>query len=181
MIWRRQGMVAVLLCAMLGAAQAQPKPPAAPRGPRVVESFEVGENVYVRALKVEPATRTLWVGTSTGVNEVDLASGKLRNTFTRTHGLANEYVFAVGIDRQGYKWFGTNAGGTSRYRDGQWKTFFPMHGLADYWVYAFANDSAGQSVDRHLGGRITIRPAQWQTHHLREGADQRMGVRHRRR
>jgi ligand-binding sensor domain-containing protein len=143
MSWRRQGLVAVLLCAMLDAAQAQPKPPVAPRGPRVVESFEVGENVYVRALNVEPATRTLWVGTSTGVNEVDLASGKLRNTFTRTHGLANEYVFAVGIDRQGYKWFGTNAGGTSRYRDGQWKTFFPMHGLADYWVYAFANDLQG--------------------------------------
>ena len=52
-------------------------------------------------------------------------------------------MFAVGIDRDGYKWFGTNAGGASRYRDGKWKTYFPMHGLADYWIYAFANDRQG--------------------------------------
>ena len=129
--------------ALCGVASAQTKPAAVKPGPRVVESFEVGNNVYVRALTVETAAKTLWVGTSTGVNEVDLGTGKLRNTFTRNHGLANEYVFAVGIDREGYKWFGTNAGGTSRYRDGKWKTFFPMHGLADYWVYAFANDLQG--------------------------------------
>jgi ligand-binding sensor domain-containing protein len=99
--------------------------------------------VYVRALAIEPRTNTLWVGTSAGVNEIDLASGKRRNTFTRQHGLANEYVFAIGIDRFGQKWFGTNAGGASRYRNGAWKTYFPMHGLADYWVYAFANDGDG--------------------------------------
>ncbi len=85
----------------------------------------------------------LWVGTSAGVNEVDLASGKLRSTFTRKDGLASEYVFAIGIDVEGYKWFGTNAGGASRYRDGKWRTYFPMHGLADYWIYAFQNDQRG--------------------------------------
>ena len=101
---------------------------------RVKEVFEVGPQVYVRALTPEPARQALWVGTSAGVHEVDSASGKLRGTFTRKEGLANEYVFAVGLDRKGNKWFGTNAGGVSRYKDGQWKTFFPMHGLADYWI-----------------------------------------------
>ena len=110
---------------------------------KVVDSFDVGNNVYVRALTVEPASNALWVGTSVGVMEIDLKTSKPRNTFTRDHGLANEYVFAVGIDTQGYKWFGTNAGGASRYKDGKWKTYFPMHGLADYWVYAFANDKDG--------------------------------------
>jgi ligand-binding sensor domain-containing protein len=110
---------------------------------RVLETFDVGANVYVRALAVERNTNTLWVGTSAGVNEVDLTNGKLRRTFTRQQGLANEYVFAIGIDPAGYKWFGTNAGGASRYRNGAWKTFFPMHGLADYWVYAFANGRDG--------------------------------------
>ena len=110
---------------------------------KVKDVFEVGPSVYVRALSVEPSRGALWVGTSAGVHEVDLASGKLRNTFTRKEGLANEYVFAVGIDRQGHKWFGTNAGGASRYKDGQWKTFFPMHGLADYWIYAFAQQKSG--------------------------------------
>jgi ligand-binding sensor domain-containing protein len=110
---------------------------------RVKEQFEVGPAVYVRALTVEPARDALWVGTSAGVHEVGLSAGKLRNTFTRKEGLANEYVFAVGVDRQGHKWFGTNAGGVSRYRDGQWKTYFPMHGLADYWIYAFAQQKSG--------------------------------------
>jgi ligand-binding sensor domain-containing protein len=126
---------------LLIAAALALVPPA--RAQRVSESFDVGPTVYVRALTVEPARNALWVGTSAGVHEVDLASGKLRNTFTRKDGLANEYVFAVGLDRAGHKWFGTNAGGASRYKDGRWKTFFPMHGLADYWIYAFAEQKSG--------------------------------------
>lgn len=105
----------------------------------VLESFNVGANVYVRSLAIETATRALWVGTSVGVLEIDLGNRQVRNTFTRKDGLANEYVFAIGIDPKGNKWFGTNAGGMSRYNAGQWKTYFPMHGLADYWVYSFAN------------------------------------------
>jgi ligand-binding sensor domain-containing protein len=112
-------------------------------GERVLESFEVGQDVIVRALTLDKAANSLWVGTSTGVHEVDLKTNKLRNTFTRDQGLANEYVFAVGVDSKGYKWFGTNAGGASRYKDGKWKTYFPMHGLADYWVYSFVNDKKG--------------------------------------
>jgi len=125
-------------------ALAQPRSvSAAPGMPRVIETFNVGDNTYVRALTVEKSANALWVGTSAGVHEVDLATGKPRNTFTRANGLANEYVFAIGIDSQGYKWFGTNAGGASRYKDGKWKTFFPMHGLADYWIYSFANSKNG--------------------------------------
>lgn len=130
---------ALLVCCAAGAG-AQPVY-------RVAERFEVGRDVYVRALAIEPAAKgpgTLWVGTSGGVQQVDLASGRLRGTFTRKDGLASEYVFAIGVDRQGYKWFGTNAGGASRYRAGQWKTYFPMHGLADYWVYAFAQARGGE-------------------------------------
>jgi ligand-binding sensor domain-containing protein len=111
--------------------------------PQIMEVFNVGSSVYVRSLAVEPATNRLWVGTSLGVNEIDLDSNKLVNTFTRDHGLANEYVFVIGIDADGHKWFGTNAGGISRYKNGDWKTYFPMHGLADYWVYALANDHDG--------------------------------------
>ncbi len=115
----------------------------APSQVQIIDSFNVGDSVYVRSLAVEDATSTLWVGTSLGAMEIDLTSLELKNTFTRDHGLANEYVFGIGIDGDGYKWFGTNAGGMSRYRDGDWKTFFPMHGLADYWIYAFANDVDG--------------------------------------
>ncbi len=111
---------------------------------RHVDSFAVGEQVVVRSLAIDQANNSLWVGTTVGVLEIDLAAKQPKNIFTRKDGLANEYVFAIGIDSQGYKWFGTNAGGTSRYKDGQWKTYFPMHGLADYWIYAFAEQKNGK-------------------------------------
>lgn len=110
---------------------------------RVAETFNVGENAFVRSLAVDHRKGSLWVGTALGVHQVDYQSGELKSTFTREHGLANEYVFAINVDDRGNKWFGTNAGGMSRYNDGQWKTFFPMHGLADYWVYSFANHPDG--------------------------------------
>lgn len=132
-----QGWAALAAAVLLATAT----PPAAAQ--RVKDAFEVGPSVYVRALTVEPNRGALWVGTSAGVHEVDLGSGKLRATFTRKEGLANEYVFAIGLDRDGHKWFGTNAGGVSRYKDGRWKTFFPMHGLADYWIYSFAQQKNG--------------------------------------
>jgi ligand-binding sensor domain-containing protein len=77
------------------------------------------------------------------VLEIDLGTLEVRNSFARADGLANEYIFAIGLDSRGYKWFGTNAGGVSRYKAGDWRTFFPMHGLADYWVYAFAEQPGG--------------------------------------
>jgi len=133
-------VAAPLLSATPPLAQAQPKPAPAYK---VAETFEVGPTVYVRALAYEAAKNTLWVGTSGGVNEIDLSTGQRKATYTRKDGLANEYVFAIGIDADGYKWFGTNAGGASRFKDGRWTTYFPMHGLADYWIYAFQNDARG--------------------------------------
>jgi ligand-binding sensor domain-containing protein len=137
---RTAAMVAAIACTLTATAASAPS---GGSNERVQETFEVGEDVLVRALTVEKSSNTMWVGTSTGVLEIDLKSNKPRHTFTREQGLANEYAFAVGIDSKGYKWFGTNAGGASRYKDGKWKTYFPMHGLADYWVYAFANDKNG--------------------------------------
>ena len=134
-----------VLWLLVSGQQGTAQTPAAmdANAPRVIETFNVGDDTYVRALAVEQKKGALWVGTSKGVHEIDMASGKPRHTFTRDSGLANEYVFAIGIDKEGYKWFGTNAGGVSRYRDGKWKTYFPMHGLADYWVYSFANQKNG--------------------------------------
>ena len=111
--------------------------------PRVLESFQVGNEVYVRSLAVETENNSLWVGTSTGALEIDLTTHAMKNTFTRKDGLANEYIFAIYIDSLGYKWFGTNAGGVSRYKDGKWDVYFPMHGLADYWIYSFAEQKNG--------------------------------------
>jgi len=130
--------VALVLAACVQSSN-QPGPP-----PEIVDRFDVGDGTYVRSLLVDDAANTLWVGSSVGVLEIALAGHELLNTFTRKDDLANEYVFAIGIDSLGYKWFGTNAGGTSRYKDGDWQVFFPMHGLADYWIYAFAEQADRQ-------------------------------------
>jgi ligand-binding sensor domain-containing protein len=111
--------------------------------PKLVENFQVGEEVYVRSLAIDTNTNSLWIGSSTGVLEIDLANNQMVNTFTRADGLANEYVFAIYVDSKGYKWFGTNAGGASRYKDGHWDVYFPMHGLADYWIYSFIEQKNG--------------------------------------
>ena len=113
-------------------------------GYRVADTFNVGERVYVRSMEVDESQNRLWVGTSVGVMEIDIASSNLLNTFTREQGLANEYVFGIHVDSKGNRWFGTNGGGISRYSTEQkWKTFFPMHGLADYWVYSFTEQADG--------------------------------------
>lgn len=136
-------VAAAVIAGVCGAGQEKPVK-AAPSSYRVLETFGVGRDVYVRSLAVDRRRNSLWVGTSVGVHEVDLASRDPIHTFTRKEGLANEYVFSIFVDSLGYKWFGTNGGGASRYRDGQWKTYFPMHGLADYWVYSFAEREPGE-------------------------------------
>lgn len=148
-------VLAALLCAASSAVLAEERPgsppaataqetaTAAPPSYGVLDRFDVGQDVYVRALALDGPRNSLWVGTSAGVHEIDLGNFSVRQTFTREEGLANEYVFAIGVDHAGRKWFGTNAGGVSRYKDGEWTTFFPMHGLADYWVYSFASQSDG--------------------------------------
>ncbi len=118
-------------------------PVAVAQGYHAAETFNVGENVYVRSLATDARTNALWVGTSVGVIEVDLATLNMRNNFTRDSGMANEYVFSIFVDSRGEKWFGTNGGGVSRYNGNQWQTYFPMHGLADYWVYSFTEQRAG--------------------------------------
>ncbi|HHJ80022.1 MAG TPA: regulator [Candidatus Tenderia electrophaga] len=110
----------------------------------VIDAFEVGREVYVRSMALSPSKNSLWVGTSSGVHEVDLSNQSLRNTFTRVDGLANEYVFAMFVDKDDYKWFGTNGGGVARYKEGRWRGFFPMHGLADYWIYSFDQQADGK-------------------------------------
>lgn len=145
----RRGAIAVgglvlVACSSGDDGSPNTNSPVAPRElPQVLERFNVGDDAYVRALTVDHQADSIWVGTSVGVHEISLKDHTALNTFTRKDGLANEYVFAVGIAKDGAKWFGTNAGGVSRYQDGEWQTFFPMHGLADYWVYSFANQSDG--------------------------------------
>lgn len=140
---RALSLLAAIVLAGCGGGRGKDAAETAAAVQTVAESFHVGDSVYVRSLVVDAERETLWVGTSVGVNAVDLGTREVRSVFTRAEGLANEYVFAMLVDARGYTWFGTNGGGASRYRDGEWQTYFPMHGLADYWVYSFGEQSDG--------------------------------------
>jgi len=115
----------------------------APGGWQVAETFQVGAQAYVRALAHDAHSHTLWVGTSLGALAVDSATGDIRATYTRENGLANEYVFTALVDKRGDAWLGTNGGGVARLHDKKWQVYFPMHGLADYWVYSLAEHPDG--------------------------------------
>jgi len=128
----------LLLCWSLGGEPAR-----AQQAFTVAESFQVGRGVVVRALAVDVRRHHLWVGTSVGAIQVELGSGERLAVYTRDNALANEYVFAAFVDSRGDVWLGTNGGGVSRYSEGRWRTYFPLHGLADYWVYSFAEAPDG--------------------------------------
>ena len=122
---------------------SSPAKGAAASGYKIVETFDVGETVYVRSLAIDEPTKTLWIGTTVGALEVDLVSRDMRNTYTRENGFANEYIFSILADSTGGMWFGTNGGGVSYLKDKKWQTWFPMHGLADYWIYSFTEQANG--------------------------------------
>jgi len=135
---------------------------------QVAETFNVGQNVVVRSLAVDEKKAALWVGTSVGALEIDLTTGVLQQTYTRDNGLANEYVFSIFVDSGGDKWLGTNGGGVSHRVANQWKTYFPMHGLADYWVYSFAEGVESIWVGTWAGiSRINRKTGQF-TNYLKE-------------
>jgi ligand-binding sensor domain-containing protein len=159
-----------------------------------VERFEVGPNVYVRALAMDQTRGSVWVGTSVGALEIGLDTREARQVFTRNEGLANEYVFAIGVAPGGEVWFGTNGGGTSRWNDGDWKTFFPMHAnlfdpktgewttyhdeLINIWVYGLDIDDTGRVWMGTEGGVSMYDDGDWKswTHDDGLGAPNRMGL-----
>lgn len=159
----------VLLAALLTACSRQPAdaPDVARPDFRVIEHYEVGAGVYVRALAVDASSRTLWVGTSLGLQHIDLGSFEAIGTYTRRNGLANEYVFATLVDSRGNTWAGTNGGGVSRLRDGEWQTWFPMHGVADYWVYSLAESDPGTIWIGTWAGanRFDVESGSFETYH----------------
>jgi hypothetical protein len=65
---------ALLTACSRESADSSAAGPAASTDYKVIEHYEVGRGVYVRALAVDAASRTLWVGTSLGLQQIDLAT-----------------------------------------------------------------------------------------------------------
>jgi len=106
-------------------------------GTLAIERFEVGPNVYVRALALDQARGSIWVGTSVGALEIGLDTLEARQVFTRKEGLANEYVFAIGVAPGGEVWVGTYGGGLSVFdaETETWQNYNIPNGMGDAFVY----------------------------------------------
>ncbi len=76
---------------------------------------------YVNALYEHEGT--LWVGTAQGLFAFDFHSKQVRQFTVEEGGLSANGILALGVDRQGRLWIGTNGGGVLNY-DGQ--TFHPI-------------------------------------------------------
>ena len=76
---------------------------------------------YVNALYEHEGT--LWVGTAQGLFAFDFHSKQVRQFTVEEGGLSANGILALGVDRQGRLWIGTNGGGVLNY-DG--RTFHPI-------------------------------------------------------
>ena len=150
------------LSLLIGPVLAAELPPAL-----TAERFDVGQGVYVRALTVDGTRDSLWVGTSVGALQIGLAERTPRRILTRKEGLANEFVFAIGVAPDDTVWFGTNGGGTTTWTEQGTRTYMPMHGLADYWVYAYDWDADGNAwIGTWDGANLfETETGRWTTYH----------------
>lgn len=118
-----------------GLGGCTPKTPPEPEY-RVAATFNTGPANFVRALKADGPM--LWVGTSTGILQVDRKTGDHLKTFTKDDGLTSHYIFSINVDPGGTPWFGTDAGGMLKLDSTGWTAFGKKDGLSDPWVYDIA-------------------------------------------
>lgn len=150
---------------LLGCTPKQSQPPL--RDYRVVASFDTGQGVVVRSLKADGPY--LWVGTSTGVIQVERKNGDLVKTYTTRDGLRSSYIFTINVDRNGAKWFGTDAGGLSRFERQDWKTYMPEDGLADEWVYDIDFEKDGAMWIGTWDGANRFDGTNFKTYNVKDG------------
>jgi hypothetical protein len=155
-------MIAVALLLALLFTLERKLPPALSSGPAFspqVPSFQLAQpgtwttytadglaSNIVQAIAVEG--HNIWFGTNQGVSVFDGTTWTTYDTFDR---LAHNIVYAIAIDAQGNKWFGThryvsklNDGGTPHDKsDDSWTTYDSSHELPFKRISAVAVDLAG--------------------------------------
>jgi ligand-binding sensor domain-containing protein len=72
------------------------------------DSFSISHNV-VASIHIDPASRTLWLGTASGLNRFQLDKKKFYS-YTERDGLPNDVVYGILNDNQGHLWLSTNNG-----------------------------------------------------------------------
>jgi hypothetical protein len=78
-------------------------------------------NQFVMAIKIDPQTKGVWVGSQGGLSYFD---GTNWTTFTTSNsGLPNNYIMSIEIDTYGNKWIGTDGGGLAKFDGTNWTIY----------------------------------------------------------
>jgi ligand-binding sensor domain-containing protein len=99
-----------------------------------------------------------------GVSKFD---GTTWTNYTTEDGLANNTVYAIAIDAEGNKWFGT-MGGVSKFDGTDWTTY-TSDGLASNCINAIAIDAQGNKWFGTMGGVSKFDGTNWTTYTTEDG------------
>ena len=83
------------------------------------------------------------------------AQDPIHRQYTKQDGLPSNTIYSVLQDRQGFMWFGTDAG-ASRFDGRNFRNLTVRDGLTDNNVIAFASDSKGRVWFLTLNGRLSF-------------------------
>jgi ligand-binding sensor domain-containing protein len=90
-------------------------------------------------------------------------------TYTKKDGLLSNYIFTINVSQDGVRWFGTDAGGLSRFDGKVWKTYMPEDGLSDEWVYDIAYDGSGAMWVGTWDGVSRFDGSEFTTYRVKDG------------
>ena len=117
----------------------------------------------VRALREDQAGN-LWIGTYGG--GLQRWRDGTFDTFTKTNGLANNFVWALHADAEGVLWIGTESG-LNRYEDGRFTTYTTREGLPVNLINEILEDQQGNLWVSHDHGIYRVR--KWELNEIADG------------
>jgi len=107
--------------------------------------WEVFANRHqINALLLSEDGKTLWVGTTGGLEKRDVQTGEILRVFTNLDGLPSNYISALLSDGRGGLWVGTDGGLVRYIADGQWQVLNQENsGLPSNDIAALLSDDQG--------------------------------------
>ncbi|HXH67039.1 MAG TPA: two-component regulator propeller domain-containing protein [Candidatus Limnocylindrales bacterium] len=113
----------------------------------------------------------LWIGRQQGgLTHLQYSGGSLTSrTYTESHGLAQNSVYAAFQSHDGAVWAGTLSGGVSEFKNGRFTTYTAISGLASNSVNSIAETSDATMWFATPNGLSAFSGGHWRSLGVREG------------
>ncbi|HEX8514950.1 MAG TPA: two-component regulator propeller domain-containing protein [Bacteroidia bacterium] len=116
---------------------------------KIINESQFYETVYKL---FKDSLGNVWAGTAKGVMKITY--GKIQ-TITKANGLCGNMVDAISQDREGNMWFGSFAGGVSKYQNDLFINYNEKHGLVNNTVMSIFKDSRDNFWIGTWGGGVS--------------------------